>query len=262
MPYYFVDTGFDMEKYIHNYRALGIKMLFSYAYKDVFDPCFQLMDKDDIIVDSGAFTIASSSNKELNIEGYMDFLYKHQDEYTHAFNFDVIGNPEATYDNQKFLEEQGFDVIPVFHLGSQYKYLRQYINEGYKYISLGGMVRKPTKIKDTFLRKCFSIGVKDQIKFHGLGLNHKYCEKYPLYSIDNSNHTTVFRFAHVRVGKGKVQLKGYSRKNKGDFFKPVKIQVNYNLKAYQDIIRRKRFMYNKYFQDEQIVNEIVGDVNQ
>ena len=169
--------------------------LFSFAYKKVYDSISPKLQEEYIIIDSGGYSI-HTLGLNLTIDDYINFLKTAR--YNYAFNFDIIGDPEATYKNQKYIESQGLKVIPVFHLGSPYKYLKRYIDEGYTYISLGNMVGKHNKIRVPFLNKCFTLGMQEQIKFHGLGLSHNYCENYPLYSIDNSNHIMVRRTGQIK----------------------------------------------------------------
>ncbi|MCK4499609.1 hypothetical protein KAU11_03880, partial [Candidatus Babeliales bacterium] len=70
---------------------------------------------------------------------YIKFIKENQHKIDFYPNLDVINNPQATYDNQKYLEKHGIKPAPVFHLGCDVSWLQRYIDEGYDYIALGGI---------------------------------------------------------------------------------------------------------------------------
>ena len=247
----------------HQYYLSQLKEtyhLFSFAYQDVFYESFPKLDKKHIMIDSGGYSIHTLGLK-LNIDDYIHFLKNIKYEY--AFNFDVIGNPEQSYKNQKYIEEEGLDVIPVFHIGTAYKWLQKYIDEGYDYISLGGMVRKHNKYKLPFLNKCFTIGMKNGgIKFHGLGLGHNYAAKYPLYSIDNSNHIMVRRNGNLKIRGKDIKIPRVQGKTKEErrwnYAYPVLLQLYENINQYKGIVKKNWWMYHKYFQGKISMEEVIG----
>lgn len=234
--------------------------LFSFAYQDVYNKLSSKVDKKHIVMDSGGYSI-HTSGLELTIDDYINFLKTAR--YNHAFNFDVIGNPEQTYLNQKYIEENGLQVIPVFHIGTPYKWLQKYIDEGYDYISLGGMVGKHNKYKIPFLNKCFALGMKNGgVKFHGLGLGHDYCKKYPLYSIDNSNHIMVRRNGKLKIDGKDIKIKKVHGETKEERrwndAMPVLIQLSENIKQYKKIVEENWWMYHKYFNGKIGLEEVLG----
>src|SRR5690606_5885633 len=91
-----------------------------------------------IFLDSGAFSFHSESLKywkakkgrdrwkyyhtrefKEKLDEYANFIKKHMKEYNFLYaNLDVIGNPELTWRNQKYLEEEhNLSPIPVIHKG-------------------------------------------------------------------------------------------------------------------------------------------------
>jgi hypothetical protein len=175
----------------------------------------------------------------------------------------MIGDPKATYENQKYIEDHGLEVIPVFHLGTEYKHLQKYIDEGYQYISLGGMVGKHNNYRRPFLNKCFSLGQKaGGIKFHGLGLSHKYCERFPFFSIDNSNHIMVRRNGQMKVYGKDVKIPKVHGTTKDERrwndAKPVLLQLKHNIREYKEIVKSNWGRYHSYFKGKVTLEEVLG----
>jgi hypothetical protein len=233
--------------------------LFSFAYKDMYEAFNPRLAAENIIIDSGGYSI-DTLGLDLNINDYMTFLKSAR--YRYAFNFDKIRNPEETYQNQKIIEDHGLEVIPVFHLGSPYKWLKKYIDEGYDYISLGGMVGKHNKIREQFLKKCFILGKKEGIKFHGLGVSHKYCAKYPLFSIDNSNHILVRRTGSIKINGNALKIprvKGEKPEARTwNDAKPVLIQLMNNINDYKDAVKNNWRQYHNYFKGNLTYEEVIN----
>lgn len=133
-------------------------------------------------LDSGAFT-AWTKGIEIDIEEYCNFVKIFNCSFYSVL--DVIGDAEGTLKNQKKMEELGTNPVPCFHFGDDFKYL-DYYYENYDFISLGGMVGRPTKQLKMWLDKIF-IKYPNK-KYHGFGLTRRILiEKYPWYSVDSSS---------------------------------------------------------------------------
>ena len=240
-------------------QLLHTHHLFSFAYQQVYKTINGKLAPEYIMIDSGGYSI-HTLGLDLTIDDYIKFLKKAR--YKYALNFDIIGNPEQTYENQKYIESHGLEVIPVFHLGTPYKHLQRYINEGYNYIALGGMVGKHNKIRIPFLNKCFTLGMKEGTKFHGLGLSHKYCKEYPLYSIDNSNHIMVRRNGKMKIRGRNIKIPrvhGETREERRwNDAEPVLIQLQENIREYKELVKKNWLKYHKYFQGKVTINEVLG----
>lgn len=122
---------------------------------------------------------------------YIDFVKKHDSDIYIYSNLDVINNPKLTYTNQRILEDAGLKPIPVYHLGSDEKYLKKYM-ENYEYIALGGLVPNPTRVLipmlDTLFKKYL---ITDQglprVKLHGFACTSMpLMQRYPWYSVDSA----------------------------------------------------------------------------
>lgn len=144
-----------------------------------------------LVLDSGAFSIATGKSDH-TIQDYMKFLESNADRCFWYAGLDVIGDAKKTRDNQLLMEKNGFNPMPTFHMGSDYKYLEEMI-EKYEYIGLGGLVpflkgRDGNKAAMlSHLDKCFSL-IRDKVKVHCWGCTTlELCLKYPFYSVDSTS---------------------------------------------------------------------------
>jgi hypothetical protein len=124
-------------------------------------------------------------------EGYIKFLLENRDKVNAYSNLDVINNPKLTLRNQKILEEAGLDPIPVWHLGSDEKYLKWYIKK-YPYIAIGGLVPNPTTKLYGWLDKLFKEHILDsdgfpKVKTHGFACTAvPLMTRFPWFSVDSA----------------------------------------------------------------------------
>jgi hypothetical protein len=149
--------------------------------------------------DSGAHS-ARTLGLDLKIEDYAEWLKAHQHWFTIYANLDVIGAPDATWKNQRYLEdEHGLSPMPVFHTGEPFSVLEKYIENGYTYIALGKLLGNSQKALTPWLAKCFEIA-GDRAVFHGFGLTvWDQLRRYPFYSVDSSSWTSSVRFGSLRL---------------------------------------------------------------
>ena len=126
-------------------------------------------------------------------DSYIEFLNTNKQFIDVYSNLDVINNGEKTYENQKMLEEQGLKPLPVFHFGSDLKFLERYIDEGYEYIAMGGVQPNPINLILPALDAVWNKYLRNpdgtyKIKVHGFGITHsKLMRRYPWYSVDSSS---------------------------------------------------------------------------
>lgn len=148
-------------------------------------------DKLDLFLDSGAFS-AYSKGVEIDIDEYAEFIRENQHILTAYANLDVIGDPVATWKNQRYLENLGLNPVPTFHYGENVKWLKKYIKRGYDHIALGGMVPIGTSALRKWLDKIWLKYLLDAkgnptIKIHGFGMTvFSLMFRYPWYSIDST----------------------------------------------------------------------------
>ena len=186
----------------------------------------------NLFLDSGAYS-AFTQNIEIDIYKYIKFIKKNKKYIDVYANLDVIGDDKATWKNQKIMEKEGLEPMPVYHRGDDIKYLYKCME--YPYFGLGGMatgVSTPQRI--SYLDKCWDIicdkkGMP-QTKVHGFGMTSlKLLLRYPWYSVDSTSWVMTSRMGGVlipRIRGGKcvydenslkmdVSSKSPSIKNKG-----------------------------------------------
>ena len=144
-----------------------------------------------MFLDSGAFS-ADSQGKPVSLEDYILFIKEHEDMIDIYPVLDVIGNAEATWENQQIMEDHDLTPMPVFHVEDSISYLYDCL--GYDYFCLGGMAGGASaKSRQHFLNKCFDIicdtpDRKPKCKVHGFGLaSPSLMTAYPFYSVDTSS---------------------------------------------------------------------------
>lgn len=172
------------ERILINYSQFKNKSVLEFASKLCYNP--------KILIDPGSYGVYKR-NEEIDLVSYMNFIFKNLP-YLNGYDYnpyknpfplvveylalDVIGDPEETLANYEYMLECNYSqAIPVFHYGSDIKYLDRYIELGAERIALGGTV----KIKNDreVIRWVKSIVYKYQnVYFHLLGnTNPKILEK-------------------------------------------------------------------------------------
>ena len=161
--------------------------------------------KYELFIDSGAFS-AWSKGITIDINEYIKFIKKYQKYLSYYANLDVIGNPEATWQNQKKMEVSGLTPMPCFHFGEDIKYLTKYYLTGnYEYLALGGMVGRNSKELVEWLDNLFSNYLCDKqgmpiLKIHGFGMtSFNLMMRYPWFSVDSTSWIICGRMGGIYV---------------------------------------------------------------
>jgi hypothetical protein len=174
------------------------RRLFSYWYHHEGDqPSQYVVDasekyKLDLFLDSGAFT-AFTQKVQIKIEDYAKYWHNVQQRFTVCSSLDAIGDPAKTYEHLKDLESLGCYVQPVYHAREPVEWLCRYIDEGYDYIFIGGMVPETTGWLRGWLDGLFTnyLCYRDgtpRVKLHGFGLTDQALMfRYPWHSVDSTS---------------------------------------------------------------------------
>jgi len=158
---------------------------------------------NNLFIDSGAFS-ASRKGEPINIDDYITFLQQNKESFTLYCVLDVIGDYKATWENQKIMEENGLNPLPVHHLEDPMKCLDWCLE--YDYFALGGMATAPMNKSIVLFDKCWDIICdKDcypKSKVHGFGMaSPQLVYSYPWFSVDSSSWVSYGRYGIVILPK-------------------------------------------------------------
>ena len=180
-----------------------LKCLISYAYYQKYGPQrFRelFVEPPNVMLDSGGFS-ALTLGLDITVDGYASWLRDWAPVADCYANLDVIGDAEGTWRNQQQLEAMGFAPVPVFHVNEDWKWLHHYLDKGYGYIALGGMVPhaiRPRNLMPWILRAFQIAG--DRAVFHGFGATSwEIISSFPWYSVDSSSWGSGFRYGALAI---------------------------------------------------------------
>jgi len=158
------------------------------------------------MLDSGAYTASRNPNVKLDIDEYIEFIRQHGDIFDYCINLDVIGNDESSYKNWKYIRQQGIDVLPVFHMGTDEKWLQKYLRQA-DYIGLGAVANVSTDQRISGLTRIWIQHLLDskgmpKAKIHALGLTAtNVLLRFPWYSVDSSSPNLMAGFGKITLPK-------------------------------------------------------------
>lgn len=144
-----------------------------------------------LFLDSGAYS-AFTKGITIDIHEYIAFIKENAQHIEVYSVLDSIGDPEATWKNQKIMERHGLKPIPCYHYGEPETYLKRYV-DSYGLIAIGGMVPIEKRDLIPWLDRIFKDYVGDskglpKVKVHGFGLTiHELLWRYPWWSVDSAS---------------------------------------------------------------------------
>lgn len=154
-----------------------------------------------IMLDSGAFT-AWTKGIHIDIDKYIQFVKDHSYLFDICINLDVIGDPEGSWKNWKYMKDSGVLAMPVYHNGAPEKYLKRYMRYT-DYIGFGAIAKLSTKQRILGLRRIWDTYLQDDKgtplkKVHGLGLAAvKIMYNFPWYSVDSASCVKAASFGKI-----------------------------------------------------------------
>ncbi len=171
-----------------------------------------IKDKKLFLLDSGAFTFMSNSNKAVDWNDYLNryiaFIKKYDVDYFFELDIDVVvGYEEVKRLRYKLEKATGKQCIPVWHKSRGIEEFKKLCEE-YKYIAIGGIVTR--EIKPSEYDKMFQLvkyAKSKGVKVHGLGFtNLKLLERSGFYSVDSTSWKSGNRFGTLYLFKnGKLE---------------------------------------------------------
>jgi hypothetical protein len=167
---------------------------------------YYIKENQRIFLDCGAYSYATTDKSRPDIEEYIAFCHKYGDKIDAYANMDVIGDDEATYENQMIMEDMGLHPVPVFHQGDDWKYLEEYLKGDHDYIALGGVADpKYRQTSSKWMGKVISsiAELNPTIKTHAFGVTSMAeLIKYRFYSCDSSTWTGALQYNKYQNYKG------------------------------------------------------------
>lgn len=158
-------------------------------------------------------------------KSFLRFIKENVDNISVFANLDIINNAEATYKNQKYFEKHGLKPLPVFHFGSDPKWLKRYLDEGYDYICIGGLIPNPFSVLKKPLDELWTNYLTDKdgmpiVKVHGFAVTSpRLVHRYPWYSTDSTTW--------VKMGRCGLMLMPRVKNGKWDYTRtPITIFVS------------------------------------
>lgn len=161
------------------------------------------------------FSFLKTSEYKKYRQKYANFLKENHKKFETIINLDIINNPEATWENQKWFEKQGLDVTPVWHYGTDIKWLENYMTKGYKHIALGGLHPTPFKelkepLDDIWIKYWLDKRGYPKVKVHGFAVTGpKLIYRYPWWSVDSTSWVKLGLFGCVTIPKQKYGKSDY-----------------------------------------------------
>ncbi len=155
----------------------------------------------NVLLDSGAFTVWNKGGV-IDIDEYIEFIKTNSNLFDWCINLDVIGNPEASYNNWKYIRKAGVNSIPVFHLGGDFKWLERYMKQT-DYIGIGAIANLNTDqrvrgLKWVWKEHLTSSDGTPKLKVHGLGLTSlEIVTRFPWYSVDSAACVKAAAFGKI-----------------------------------------------------------------
>tara|TARA_R110002051_G_scaffold149794_2_gene222363 strand:+ start:337 stop:1218 length:882 start_codon:yes stop_codon:yes gene_type:complete len=197
-------------------EAKPLNILISYAYvsegliKELVEINNTHPDTLRVFLDSGAFS-AFNLKKEIRIEDYCSFISSLPFKPWRYIALDVIGDEKKTKENYIEMLDRGFDPVPVFTYGADWKDVDFYYQRS-DFVCMGGLVgeRGSAKVVNDISK---FIQIADGRKTHLLGYtNLEYIKKFRPFSCDSSSWLQCQRYGRLAVYMGNGRMKTIDRK--------------------------------------------------
>lgn len=168
---------------------------------------------DDIMIDSGAFSMLCDKKKKVPIEEYADeyceFIRRHNFSKFLELDLDSIIGYENTLKIRRRIEDSvGKQTIPVWHRQRGLDDYNRMCDE-YKYVAIGGIAINEIKVSEyPYLKKLIAIAHAKGCSVHGLGFTRtSLMHEYRWDSIDSTSWKSgwMYGFSWRFTGK-KMQL--------------------------------------------------------
>ena len=205
-------------------------------------------NKDNFLLDSGAFTYMNNSKENYNFEEYIrkyaDFINKKDIKLFFELDIDSIVGIEEVERLRKLLEQlTNKKCIPVWHKSRGKDYFIKMCKE-YNYVAIGGIITREIKQNEfKYFNWFIQVAHQNNCKIHGLGFTYsKLLKKYNFDTVDSTSWKSGGRFAQIhRFTGSEMNLKVINKKK-------------YRVKDYKalDIFNFNEWCkYQKYMEEKQ-----------
>jgi hypothetical protein len=175
-----------------------------------------IADKVFIICDCGAYSELDQKAK-IKLDDYIPYLKENERVIDYAINLDRIGNGKKSYENYLIMTAEGLTVVPVWHLGTDTKYLCAYLDMAdFIGISLRKKIKDPKKqigeLDDLWEYYLTDSDGFPTAKFHLLGLTSlPVISRFPWWSFDNAAWAKVAGYGGIYLPKSDNGIPAYNR---------------------------------------------------
>lgn len=158
--------------------------------------------KDTFLLDSGAFTLFSHDQSNVDFDDYLrkyiNFINKYDIKRFIELDIDaVVGYPKVLKMRELLEKETGKQCVPVWHKSRGMQAYKDIVAR-YKYICIGGLGNKEIKKKEyPKVKKMVAYANQHQTNVHGLAFTRKDAFNYGFYSVDSSSWSAGTRFGQA-----------------------------------------------------------------
>lgn len=152
-----------------------------------------------VFLDSGAFT-AHNTGKPIDLQMYTEFCQKTAGSWDVIAALDVIGNPEASSKNYEFMTDEGVDILPTYHIGTEKKWFYRLLDK-YKYVAIGGVASRISSRTNSLAQMlphflwAHKAAQGAGVRLHGFGITYAAAlNLFPWHSVDSSTFNVGSRF--------------------------------------------------------------------
>jgi len=214
----------------------AMSLLWSYVYARTYQMDQFLgelpVPRVRFFADSGAHS-ARTLGLDLQVDDYGAWLTQWSRWMTVYANLDVIWAPQATWENQRRLEDHhGLHPTPVFHTGEPWHWLERYLDAGYTYIALGKLLGVPQAKLRPWLARAFAMA-EGRAVFHGFGLTvWPLLREFPFHSVDSSSWGGGVRYGNLRLFH-RGEWVSVMQRDRAQVLEHRRVLDSYGLKAHQ-----------------------------
>jgi len=202
-----------LPKFTRHGHSDYVHVLVAYNYlrgKDGIDQIRRLTNNPNlcVLLDSGAF-IAHRTQKDIDLQEYMDFVREVGPELFGYFALDVIGDVDATLRNLETMREAGLTPWPVFQISTDRADFRT-TTEGASVVGIGGLNERvwpwTRSARLSYLKMMREWSLDAGVGLHLLGYaDPPVLEAFQPFSADSSTWFNGQRYGRVFLyaGRGK-----------------------------------------------------------